>query len=300
MSWISTRWPKGQMNGADGATNMGVAKIGRNSMKRLVPPVIRDVIKWMNGEAIEFVGSYSSWERAAQEASGYDDETILAKVRAATNKVKNGEAAFERDSIFFDAPQYPFPLLAVLLRAAVDKGSCLTVLDFGGALGSSYYQCREFLAGVEDLRWCVVEQSHYVHCGRESFECENLRFFESIEECVIGEAPNVALLSGVLQYLEKPLELLATVADLGADYVVVDRTPFSVIAEERLTVQLVSESLYKASYPAWLFNEETIREKMIKKGYVLIAEFDAVDGMIGRGRNRALFKGLIFKKLNVR
>ena len=72
-------------------------------------------------------------------------QDILDKVLAATLKVKQGQAVFERDSVLFDEIEYSWPLLAGLMWAAASNGGKLNVLDFGGALGSSYYQNRKFL-----------------------------------------------------------------------------------------------------------------------------------------------------------
>ena len=80
------------------------------------------------------------------------------------------DPAFERDGVVFDQPDYNFPLLACLLRVATESGNRLRVLDFGGSLGSTYFQCRPFLGGVSELRWTVVEQPQFVECGRREFE----------------------------------------------------------------------------------------------------------------------------------
>ena len=92
------------------------------------------------------------------EPTGYDGPAILAKTREAGLKVKRGEAAYERDSVLFDQVEHSFPLLAGLLRAALSQQGELVVLDFGGALGSTYLQCREFLTPLKRLVWCIVEQ----------------------------------------------------------------------------------------------------------------------------------------------
>ena len=53
---------------------------------------------------------------------------------------------YERDSVLFDTIRYSWPLLSDLLRAASEDQNHLSVLDFGGSLGSSYYQNRVFLS----------------------------------------------------------------------------------------------------------------------------------------------------------
>ena len=123
-------------------------------------------------EPITFTGNYPTWESAAALASGYDSKHILEKTRAALLKVKNKEAIFERDSVLFDKIEHSFPLLAGLLRAALLNNGRLVVADFGGSLGSTYFQCREFLQGVSSIEWNIIEQAAHVECGRRDFEDE--------------------------------------------------------------------------------------------------------------------------------
>ena len=122
-------------------------------------------------------------------------------------QVKNGTAVHERDSVLFPKVEHNFALLAGLLQA-VDNGE-LSVLDFGGSLGSSYFQCRPFLASLKSVRWSIVEQPAYVECGRREFADERLRFYRTVEECLENESPQVLLLSGVIHCLADPYGFLA-------------------------------------------------------------------------------------------
>jgi putative methyltransferase (TIGR04325 family) len=246
------------------------------------------------GAAITFSGDYPSWEAAEQESRGYAAPEILAKTRAALSKVKNGEAAYERDSVTFDVIEQEFPLLAGLLRATAANGGALSILDFGGALGSSYFQCRSFLAAVRELRWSVVEQPAHVACGRSEFANDQLRFYSNIEECLRVETPNVLLLSSVIQYLPKPYEFLDDALRHGFDYVIIDRTAFIRHGRDRLTVQHVPEWIYKASYPAWFLSRELFMAKFHAR-YDLLAEFNALDATQPQG-GEADYKGFIFER----
>ena len=127
-------------------------------------------------------------------------------------KVQRGEAVYERDSVLFDHVEHSFPLLTGLLRAALANSGRLNVVDIGGSLGSTYYQCRKVLETAASIRWCVVEQPLFAACGREKFQNDQLRFFENLENCLATERPDVAILSSVLPYVERPHALLETVA----------------------------------------------------------------------------------------
>ncbi len=218
-------------------------------------------------------GDYASWAEAKKHCTGYDNNLILEKCKSALLKVKNGEAVYERDSVVFDEIQYSWGLIAGLERAALENDDKLCVLDFGGSLGSSYYQNKEFLAVVKDLQWCIVEQPHFVNCGKENFENEQLKFYYTIEECLAKHKPDVLLLSSVLQYLEKPYEWLEKFVALNIPYIIVDRTAFVEAERDILTLQNVPESIYKASYPAWFFDTKVFEDRMEK--YSILVTFES-------------------------
>jgi putative methyltransferase (TIGR04325 family) len=255
---------------------------------------IRLMREW-SGLGVRFEGEYLSWDQAARKAQGYDAAAILEQVYQATLAVRDGRAAFERDGVLFSEPDFPYPLLAGLLRVAALDGGHLDVLDFGGALGSSYFQCRPWLSDLKALRWRVVEQPNYVKLGRERLADGILGFIEHIEECAAGGLANVVILSGVLQYLPNPGDLLAKIAELRIRHVIIDRTP--VIMEERnvLAVQVVPARIVRSSYPVRLFSQNSVLQPLEKK-YRILSEFPAVDGVLGGMRRRVEFKGFILER----
>jgi putative methyltransferase (TIGR04325 family) len=101
----------------------------------------------MNDE-IHFSGDYASWAEAANLAMGYDQKDILEKVLSATLAVKTGKAVAQRDGVILEKIPYNFPLIATLLSAALDNGNRLNVLDYGGSLGSSYFDSRDFIKPI--------------------------------------------------------------------------------------------------------------------------------------------------------
>ena len=85
-------------------------------------------------------GAFDSWEAAQLRSNGYNADNILQKVLAASLRVKEGEALFERDSVLFYEKKYSWELLATLMWIAAQHGETLNIIDFGGSLGSTYYQ----------------------------------------------------------------------------------------------------------------------------------------------------------------
>ena len=242
-----------------------------------------------------WTGDYETWAAVAAQASGYDSDVILQKCRNALLKVKNGEAVYERDSVLFNEIQYSWPLLAGLQRAALENKGKLCVLDFGGSLGSTYYQNKEFLNTLDELEWCIVEQKTFVDCGKEYFEEEQLKFYYTLEECILEHKPNVLILSSVWQYLEKPYEWIEKFVALKIPYIIIDRTTFVNSERDILTIQTVPEGIYKASYPAWFFNMDHFKDQF--ENYAILASFDAHEGYVIHLKNglTSTYKGFILK-----
>ena len=264
-------------------------------MKAWVPPGLIGPGKRILRHGIYFSGNYSDWKTASSHATGYDAAQILEQVKQSVLKVKSGAAVYERDSVLFDKVEHSYPALAGILRAAAENGNRLSVLDFGGSLGSSYFQCRDFLSVVDELQWSIVEQEGFVRCGQENFETEQLRFFYTIEECLQHMTPNVVLLSGVLQFLESPGPVLEQLIETAIPYIIVDRTTFSEASADMITVQHVPPSIYPASYPCRILSRQWFLE-IFQDRYEVIADFDANDTGASVNGLDYTFSGMILRK----
>jgi putative methyltransferase (TIGR04325 family) len=224
-----------------------------------------------------FTGNYRTFEEARALCSGYDAPAILEKVKSALLKVKNGEAVYERDSVLFDEVQYSLPLLAFLQYAASVANNSLNILDFGGSLGSTFFQNRKFLTQFRNLEWNIVEQPHFVNCGQEYFADKHLHFFTTIAECVAKKKTNVILLSSVLPYLPQPYDLIAEILRYGFEIVIIDRTPFFTDDDpDRITIEHVPAEIYRAEYPAWFFNRNKLIQTLAPR-YSLFESLPAND-----------------------
>jgi putative methyltransferase (TIGR04325 family) len=246
----------------------------------ITPPIIIQLVMRRRGnqptDAYDLSGEYPSWEEAIAASTGYDSEVILEKTKAALLKVKNGEAAYERDSALFDKIQYSWPVLAGLMWAAARTGGKLNVLDFGGSLGTTFFQNRFFLSALPEVRWNIVEQAPHVEIGKAYFEDDHLHFYNDISDCLDENQPNVALLGSVLQYLPKPYELLGHLQRLRFDQIIIDRTPFWDGPTDKVCVQTVPPRIYPASFPSWIFSSTQFKSHL-DKDWEVMEEFKGID-----------------------
>ncbi len=240
-------------------------------------------------------GNYKTWQEVERLCNGYDAADILKKVRQSVLKVRNGEAVYERDSVLFNEIQYS-PALIEAFKKSI-KDNTLHVVDFGGSLGSSYFQHQSLFQNLTDFKWAVVEQKHFVECGKNDITINHLTFHHTIDEALQYQKPHVLLASSVIPYFEKPYELIQKLLNYHFEYIIIDRTAFIDATEERITKQVVPEFIYKASYPAWFLNEEKFLKAFSDK-YELLNSFPSAfdaDGILEDGK-RVYRKGFYFRK----
>lgn len=269
----------------------------KDMIRMATPPVFIHLAKRLRGNgptgAHGLSGDYRSWDEAMAASTGYGNRIILEKTKAALLKVKNGEAAYERDSVLFDEIQYAWPLLAGLMWVAARSGGTLNVLDFGGSLGSTYFQNRAFLSDLPWVRWNIIEQSRYVETGNASFKDDRLHFYPDIAACQADTGPNVVLLSSVLQYLERPYTVFDQILGLPCNHIIIDRTPFWAGPTDHLCVQTVPPTIYPASYPSWIFSRQLFHAYLNEK-WQIKAAFDSLDSL--SAPVKAVWQGLILER----
>lgn len=261
-------------------------------LKEVLPPII---LKYLTRFFYGWKGNYSTWQEAKKKCTGYDDVVIFNKVKYALLKVKNGEAKFERDSVIFDKIHYSFPLLSALSFTALNNNSTLNVLDFGGSLGSAYYQNKDLFTHLTNFTWNIVEQKHFVTEGKQNFSDKNLHFYFTIEACLKSQQINLFLLGSVLQYIEKPYQLLDELLQKQIPYIYIDRTPVFFNHTDRITVQKVHKSIYNAQYPCWILNENKLINYICNKGYELVFDAQSPENI---NLSDAHLKGYYFKLKN--
>lgn len=256
--------------------------------KRLIRLTRYDSFMWS--------GDYPNWSAAMRRCTGYQADNILGRCRTALHEVQAGRAAYERDSLLFNDNRYCWELLTVAYQSALQNGGSLSVLDFGGALGSLYFQHRRWLTGIPSVAWHVVEQPHFVDCGQAEAEDGRLRFFHTIEESMAKSPPDVLLLSGVLQALEQPYAWAERFNNLNIPYIVLDRVAIvKDLDRDMLTVQKVAPHIYSASYPSWFFNEARFLEAF--PNYCLISAFQSqYDWNQWVGGRRCTWRGYVLHR----
>lgn len=225
---------------------------------------------------LHFVECEPDWEQASRTIAGYSDESILDSVARSARAVRDGVVAYERDGVVFDRIQYSWPVLSGVLWAARRNNSSLKVLDFGGALGSHYYQYKAFHKDLKDVSWAVVEQSGMVEIGNREFATSNLMFFDTISEATDVVKPHVAMASGSLCYVPDPAGVLQGFSDSTAGVLILDRVPVHKGSQNLLARQQIGRRKTDKGYLAWILAEQWLYDQ-VSAQWDIVETFPSLD-----------------------
>lgn len=266
--------------------------------KTLTPPLIwslsrKLLLKDEARQHISFIYGFESWEEASRKIShSYADESILENVRNAALQVKIGNFSYERDGVLFDnvVPNWQLNYL-LFINMFETSSKTLRVLDFGGGLGTTFYQFKNSVPIKDlDIKWIVVEQENFVKLGQREFTTSELSFSYSLSPELFNDE-FVALALGVLQYLKEPFDYLQQIIDLEPNYILIDATPFSPSDESSFSIQLVPKSIQASEYVAHVFTWKQILDAFGSR-YYLVNEWVCSE----QPDPRNFYKGAIFRK----
>jgi len=143
---------------------------------------------------LRFRGAFANREEALAaiprgRLAGYDNDAIA-------------DVSFEK---MCRIEIWDWPVLYWLWRVGAEQK---VLLDIGGHQGTKYRAFLDHLPVDNGLRWVVYDLPAIVRAGRERAAREGLTNLTFVDE--LGDAPpaDVALLSGVLQYVDTPIDEL--------------------------------------------------------------------------------------------
>ncbi|MCO5144082.1 MAG: methyltransferase, TIGR04325 family [Oligoflexia bacterium] len=205
----------------------------------------------------QFAGPFSTWCEAASGSQGYDSDEIISKALAATLKVKEGRAQFERDTVLFEKPIFSTPITIGLVKILAKNERNFSIVDFGGSFGSTYFLYKNLLE-QQNFLWLVIEQEKIVKLGNQHIKDDKLSFVDAYRE---EKMIDFLLFSSSIQYIENYKEVLFSLLNKKPKVIILDRTPFYTSSEATsIFIQHVPKEIYQASYPTWIFAKNEFQE----------------------------------------
>lgn len=192
------------------------------------------------------IGKYAKLIRYKKIIStNYHDEQLTASI------VKN---TLEYSRFIAEAKSIPITALRTALPFALGEFQRrITVLDFGGGAGTTYFEAKYFFPN-KDFEWIILETNTMVHVA-ESINTKNdhLKFinnFRNIDDMKI----DLVIANSSLQYTENPIDYLNKLINIKAKYFFITRMPLA----DKESIRVLQTSILGENGPQ-------IKNKLVNK-----------------------------------
>ena len=205
-----------------------------------------------------------SWNTALAKSIGYESTSVVEPVVQAARQLRNNceDTAFVTSRY----QQVASGLLYCIAQSALEPSQPIRVLDFGGGGADYFYQFQKF-APYFNFDWTVLETPALAEAMQRDLghDHANLRWVDSFEKT--SESYDVVLCSSVLQYVEKPFEVLDQLVK-KSQFLILNRLPLVDTAEHFVAVQRIVTKRKRGSYPAHFFSESKFMQDLSQYGLI--------------------------------
>jgi putative methyltransferase (TIGR04325 family) len=242
--------------------------IYRDFVKQFIPPIL---ITSLRGLPIfpkpRFVweGIYAHRRDVPTQNNSYDDAVEVRKqydwTRAGLDLVNAGKLADLRHE-----------LLAVVAAIATARAGAVSILDFGGAVGSGYVQLMATLPMNAAIQYCVVDLPNMCAAGRGLFAGDPRITFQTrlptLDDRLDEDRLDIVYASSVLQYIDDYCELLQQLASARAAFILLGQ----LAAGDIPTFATKQMNLGKKIMAYWFLNRDEVVGAFAAAGYKLVYE----------------------------
>lgn len=222
---------------------------------QFMPPRIKVLTRAILSPYIGFTPA-RTWEEATDASHGYESNVVIHTMYGHENSHgKNFSLTLESRHV----------QIVAALGVAIQQKETLRVLDVGGARGEYFEIVQNLFSGTK-IDWTVLETPSLVPRTVSERRGNSQITWTSEQSTCIGPF-DVVLLSSVLQYVEKPNELLQDMSRLTSK-LIINRLPLISGLQDEVAVQHLRMYGRRGSYPAWFFSESRFLEAVGDLGHV--------------------------------
>lgn len=271
-------------------------------LKEFVPPIIN---KWLK-RALKLADNkeYKNYSQAIKACSSDAYLNVELCNMVAVKTVIHAQNLNERPFVL--NPTNVF-LLSAINQYIIDFSTRdLTILDYGGACGSHYFDIKRFIPKDVSLKWYVVETEQMVKSAHEK-EISNteLVFVSSLND--IKANINLIHSSCALHYVPEPYDMIRELIGIKAEWILFNRMMFNENDRDFVTVQKsflsangpgrmpVGYTDKLLSYPHTTLSFQKFNSFFINNGYELAWIFDELSGSYQIKNEKIIGKGMLYK-----
>jgi putative methyltransferase (TIGR04325 family) len=269
-------------------------------LKDFIPPVLLKLRKTAPSEKPQTFGSYQEALKACSSHAYMDSE--LCDV-VAQKTVAYKEKLIQRP--YDITPNQAYLLSVINQYIQYSNLKTISLLDFGGACGSHYFEIIRLLDKSIKIDWNVVETPSMRHAAlTHELEDLNLTFRQSIEE--LHRKPDILHSSSAIQYVADPYRIVNSMIKRNPNWLFFNRMMFNAKDQDLITVQTSTLSGNgpgplpkgfkdkKVMYPHTTMSFKKFKNKFLEAGYHLRWEFDEPSGHFQIPGENIIGKGILF------
>jgi putative methyltransferase (TIGR04325 family) len=188
-------------------------------------------------------------------------------------------------------------IFAYSLALAFGGFSSLSILDWGGALGQSYFVAKALLPDNVEIDYHCKETRSLVEWGRQLMPDQHFHDDESCLERRYG----MVMAHASFYYTRYWESLMEGLAKATAKYLLITRQPFVLDVPSYVCLERLYRFGYQVEAPAWVFNRASFLREAEKHDLKLVREF--VTGQtyeVEKAPEQPLFLGFLFKSASVK
>jgi putative methyltransferase (TIGR04325 family) len=237
--------------------------INRELIKQFIPPILIASIRGCpTSTKPRFIweGIYPRRRDVPTENNSYDDTIEIRRqydwTRAGLDLVDAGKL-----------PHLRHEVLAVIAAIVAARTGAVSILDFGGAVGSGYVQLMGTLPTNAAIRYDVVDLPNMCAAGRRLFAGDPRITFHI---CLppFDDGLDIVYASSVLQYVDDYCELLLQLASTKATFILLGQLAAGNIP----TFATKQMNLEKKILAYWFLNRDEVVGLLAESGYELVYE----------------------------
>ncbi len=205
-----------------------------------------------------------NWESAVSGSSGYQSPQTI-------NTIEGSDPVVDEDttkhnflgSRYF---QVASAILSGLNLEKLESDTTIRVLDIGGGLGEYFFLLHDNLPNLK-FEWLILETPALCQLAKTKHaNSPGVSWTDALNDS--NQTFDIVLLSSVIQYVEKPFDLIET-AMQKAPLLILNRLPLSTHAHNLVCIQRPGLLETKGSYPVHILSERLFMSYLSARGRIM-------------------------------
>lgn len=220
-------------------------------------------------------GIYKSFDECPKCGPGFESDRWCRQETEKINKLL--ELAKDKKSIS-SLGSYRMSLLPFLavMAAANSKENKVTILDFGGGLGSAYISATAACANQQVIDYYIVESKNVCQAGKNCFKGDSqIHFYDHLPDEI--QDVDIVCLSSSIQYIEDWKALLKEITKYDPQYILL-----ADLSAGDIPTYATVQKYYESKIPYWFFNVNDIISMMSSVNFKLLFNSSCAGTYLGK------------------